>query len=284
MSTIILIFEAPYAGFFKTFGSEFVRFTTVPQLRGWELETAMKAHPACEDLVDFHYEQTLGKGHFILPDSSLHPSGRHTVRYPLPKMVTQRTVYRWQDRFRDETHTHIATGAHGFESLCCSEMLAEMVEKAEISADGKVTCPVCKIIWQDCRAFEPCDFSDGKLPPAGIPDKIFRPNNEDNKMKKITLNYDDISPRLVQHVIPDYGLSRDSSLIERRGEQIKQEYPNLYSWPSITLGEAEMYREDIGRKDRRIVGLSLPDFLTLLFDPRSRAEWDSFISKYSTAS
>jgi len=103
-------------------------------------------------------------------------------------------------------------------------------------------------------------------------------------MKKITLNYDDISPRLVQHVIPDYGLSRDSSVIARRGEQIKQEYPTLYSWPSTTLGEAEMYREDIGRKDRRIVGLSLPDFLTLLFDPRSRAEWDSFISKYSTAS
>ncbi|KSU41984.1 hypothetical protein ABI57_18560 [Salmonella enterica subsp. enterica serovar Veneziana] len=75
-------------------------------------------------------------------------------------MVTQRTVYRWQDRVRDETHTHIGTGAHGFESLCCSEMLAEMVEEAELATSGKVTCPLCKIIWEDCRAFEPCDFID----------------------------------------------------------------------------------------------------------------------------
>lgn len=69
---------------------------------------------------------------------------------------------------RDVTYTHIATGAHGFESLCCSEMHAETVEEVAVSAEGKVTCPLCKIIWQDCRAFDPCDFSDGKpsLPAA----------------------------------------------------------------------------------------------------------------------
>lgn len=102
-------------------------------------------------------------------------------------------------------------------------------------------------------------------------------------MKKITLNYDDISRRLVQHVIPDYGLSRDSSVITRRGEQIKQEYPILNSWPSITLGEAEMYREDLSHNDVRIGKLTLPDFLTLLFDPQCRAEWDSFISDHAAA-
>lgn len=81
--------------------------------------------------------------------------------YPLPRVVTQRTVYRWQERVRDETHTHISTDVHGFESLCCSEML----EKVEISGDCKVTCPLCKIIWQDCQAFELCDFSNNDQPP-----------------------------------------------------------------------------------------------------------------------
>lgn len=79
-------------------------------------------------------------------------------RYPASRTVTQRTVYRWENLERDETHTHIATGVHGYESLCCSEMLAEKVESAYILAAGKVTCPLCRIIWQDCQAFTNEDF------------------------------------------------------------------------------------------------------------------------------
>lgn len=158
MSTINLEYESPYSGFYNVFGSQFVCFSTQPQLQSWKLEQAINADTICRGLTEFYYDTESGKGHFILPDSSLSPTGHHTLRYPLPNVVTQRTVYRWQDRVRDETHTHIATGAHGFESLCCSEMLAEMVEEAQMTTNGKVTCPLCQIIWQDCRAFEPCDF------------------------------------------------------------------------------------------------------------------------------
>lgn len=160
MSTINLVFKSPYSGFYNLFGSQFVRFSTQPQLQSWKLEQAINADIICRGLTEFYYDTDSGKGHFILPGSSLSPAGCWTLRYPLPRVVTQRTVYRWQDRVRDETHTHIATGAHGFESLCCSEMLAEMVEEAELATADKVTCPLCKIIWEDCRAFEPCDFSD----------------------------------------------------------------------------------------------------------------------------
>ncbi|EBU1140165.1 hypothetical protein CSK00_17170 [Salmonella enterica] len=160
MSTIDIVFESRYRGFYLLFGSQFVRFGTLPHLQSWKLEQAIKADTICRRLIEFYYDTNSGKGHFILPDSSVSPAGYRALRYPLPRTVTQRTVYRWQDRGRDETHTHIATGAHGFESLCCSEMLAEMVEDAELTTVGKVTCPLCKIIWEDCRAFEPCDFSD----------------------------------------------------------------------------------------------------------------------------
>jgi hypothetical protein len=282
MTTIALQFEATNAGFFENFGNEFVRFTTAPQLLGWELEIALNAHPACKDLIDFHYEPMSGKGHFILPESSLYPVGRHTLRYPLPNVVTQRTVYRWQDQIRDETHTHIATGVHGFESLCCSEMNAEKVEEAEMSLEGKVTCPLCKIIWQDCRAFEPSDFIDvDQLQNAAMPEvKIIGPKTSTENI----LKYDAISLRLIQSVIPDYRSHGDSNAITLRGVAIKQKHSILNSWQSITLGEAEMFREDLSLKDVRIAGLSMPDFLTLLFDSRSRAEWDKFISANSFAS
>ncbi|HBJ6432384.1 TPA: hypothetical protein LC301_003909 [Salmonella enterica subsp. enterica serovar Veneziana] len=160
MGTIDIVFESRYRGFYRLFGSQFVRFTTQPQLQNWKLEQAIKANTICRELIEFYYDTDSGKGYFILPGSSVSPAGYRALRYPLPRIVTQRTVYRWQDRVRDETHTHIGTGAHGFESLCCSEMLAEMVEEAELATSGKVTCPLCKIIWEDCRAFEPCDFID----------------------------------------------------------------------------------------------------------------------------
>lgn len=160
MSTIEIVFESRYRGFYHLFGSQFVRFSTQPQLHSWKLEQAIRDDMICDGLTEFYYDTDSGKGYFILLGSPISPGGYRTLRYPLPRMVTQRTVYRWQDRVRDETHTHIATGAHGFESLCCSEMLAEMVEEAELTTVGKVTCPLCKIIWEDCRAFEPCDFSE----------------------------------------------------------------------------------------------------------------------------
>lgn len=59
---------------------------------------------------------------------------------------------------RDATHTHIATGAHGFESLCCSELDTETLEAAEPLADGKVTCPGCQSIWRHCQVFTATDF------------------------------------------------------------------------------------------------------------------------------
>lgn len=108
MSTITIMFKTTDDGFLEEHGSKFVRFATLPQLlHGWELEAVLNADPVCKGLVAFHYDPMSGAGHFILPDTSLFPAGRHTVRYPQPKVVRQRTVYRWQDRLRDETHTHI---------------------------------------------------------------------------------------------------------------------------------------------------------------------------------
>ena len=158
MSNISVRFKSPYDGFYKTFGSAFVSFTTQPDLVSDWLETAMKAHPACQSMEAFDYDKASGKGHFILPDTSLNPCGRADIRYPVLRTITQRTVYRWQDQIRDVTYTHIATGAHGFESLCCSELGAEIVEEAEPPAGGKVTCPLCKCIWGDCKAVTAADF------------------------------------------------------------------------------------------------------------------------------
>lgn len=83
MSNISVRFKSPYDGFYKTFGSAFVSFTTHPYLiSGW-LEAALKAHPACQGLVEFDYDRVSGEGHFILPGTSLYPTGCHIVRYPL---------------------------------------------------------------------------------------------------------------------------------------------------------------------------------------------------------
>lgn len=37
-------------------------------------------------------------------------------------------------------------------------LLAQASHAPTVITGGKVTCPLCKIIWEDCRAFEPCDF------------------------------------------------------------------------------------------------------------------------------
>ncbi|EEL8988053.1 hypothetical protein G7198_004546, partial [Salmonella enterica] len=90
-----------------------------------------------------------------------------------------------------------------------------------------------------------------------------------------------ISKRLIKAVIPDYGLHTDSILLTRRGEEIKKVFSLLGYWPSITLAEAELYRDDLSQQDIRIGRLTMPDFLTLLFDPYSRSEWDDFILKHA---
>lgn len=94
-------------------------------------------------------------------------------------------------------------------------------------------------------------------------------------------DYDNISKRLIKAVIPDYGLHTDSILLTQRGEEIKKVFSLLGSWPSITLAEAELYRDDLSQQDIRIGRLTMPDFLTLLFDPYSRSEWDDFILKHA---
>ncbi|HFJ3371416.1 TPA: hypothetical protein ACGT6A_004851 [Salmonella enterica] len=94
-------------------------------------------------------------------------------------------------------------------------------------------------------------------------------------------DYNNISKRLIKAVIPDYGLHTDSILLTRRGEEIKKVFSLLSSWPSITLAEAELYRDDLSQQDIRIGRLTMPDFLTLLFDPYSRSEWDDFILKHA---
>ena len=159
MNTITVVVDALFDRSYAENGceSQQVSFTTSTHLNVRWLETAvMQLH---EDLVNFEYSPQSGKGSFSLLDTGAE-LGSYTMRYPALRTVTQRTVYHFQGLIRDETHTHIATGVHGFESLCCSEMLADRIEKTDMPENGKVTCPQCKMIWQDCRAFEFGDFTD----------------------------------------------------------------------------------------------------------------------------
>lgn len=96
-------------------------------------------------------------------------------------------------------------------------------------------------------------------------------------MQPFSLNYENISRRLTEIVIPDYRRRMDCTRLKQRGEEIKRKFSLLGSWPLITLAEAELYRDDLSQQDIRIVRLTMPDFLTLLFDPYSRSEWDDFI-------
>ncbi|EAC0788651.1 hypothetical protein E2Q21_24890 [Salmonella enterica subsp. enterica serovar Java] len=100
-------------------------------------------------------------------------------------------------------------------------------------------------------------------------------------MQPFSLNYENISRRLTETVIPDYGRRMDSTRLKQRGEEIKRKFSVLNSWPPVRLAEAELYREDVSQQDIRISRLSVPDFLTLLFDPYSRAQWDDFILKHA---
>lgn len=159
MSKISVTFTSTYSGCYEDHACEFQRvsFVTEKQLNRRWLETALQQIPACADPVEFGYNPECGTGSFILTDTTVSP-GIHVLRYPLPQTITQRTLFRWQHLVKDETCTHIATGVHGFESLCCSELGADSVEKVMSSADSKVTCPRCRLIWQDCQAFTEDDF------------------------------------------------------------------------------------------------------------------------------
>lgn len=98
-----------------------------------------------------------------------------------------------------------------------------------------------------------------------------------NKREPVTPPEYDAVRGLAEMVIPDYGLRTDSQKLLRRGNEIKRLFPALDGWPVTTLAEAEMYQEDAGCTDERIRSLALTEFLTLLFNPRCRAEWDQYI-------
>ncbi|MDL1250234.1 hypothetical protein PST86_14650 [Yersinia pestis] len=89
-------------------------------------------------------------------------------------------------------------------------------------------------------------------------------------------HYKDIETRLVQTLLPDYGLHMDSQILLRRGKEIKNIFPALDDWPDTTLAEAEMYQEDAKKIDKRIEMLTLHQFLILLFNPECRVNWGAW--------
>lgn len=52
-------------------------------------------------------------------------------------------------------------------------------------------------------------------------------------MQSFSLNYENISRRLTETVIPDYGRRMDSTRLKQRGEEIKRKFSVLGSLPSI---------------------------------------------------
>lgn len=62
--------------------------------------------------------------------------------------------------------THIVTGAHGYETLCtdgCTFDHSEegkLIRNSETLAEGElpITCPTCRVIWQDVHQFKLSDF------------------------------------------------------------------------------------------------------------------------------
>lgn len=67
---------------------------------------------------------------------------------------------------RERVATHIATGAHGYETLCTSGYNfrynedRKLVENCEKLAEGElpVTCPTCFVVWHDVHKYKPSDF------------------------------------------------------------------------------------------------------------------------------
>lgn len=96
-------------------------------------------------------------------------------------------------------------------------------------------------------------------------------------MKYSLPEYQTINSR-AEMLIPDYGLHTDSQRLCCRGKEIKNLYPVLQDWPETMLAEAEMYQEDAGKIDKRIQSLTLPQFLTLLFNPECRVNWGMAIT------
>lgn len=80
-----------------------------------------------------------------------------------------------------------------------------------------------------------------------------------------------LDTRLVQAVIPDYGLHMDSSHLVSRGDELKKLFPSLVSWPSVTLAEAEVHQDVLVNMSRNMnrdsAVLPLPIFLENLFSP-----------------
>lgn len=95
-------------------------------------------------------------------------------------------------------------------------------------------------------------------------------------MDYVLPHYQEINTRLVETLIPDYGLHMDSQILHRRGKEIKNIFPALEDWPETRLAEAEMYQEDARKIDQRIGVLTLHQFLILLFNSECRAHWGAW--------
>lgn len=70
--------------------------------------------------------------------------------------------------------------------------------------------------------------------------------------------------------IPDYGLGMDSQILVTRGDELKALHPDLISWSSTQVAEAELYQTKHALESQWINSLSLPDFIVYLagFAPR----------------
>lgn len=93
-------------------------------------------------------------------------------------------------------------------------------------------------------------------------------------MKKYALpEYSSINKKLIDTLIPDYGLHMTTTRnLTTRGDELKQLYPSLNSWPSYILAEAEIHQEVLVRMHREMPTLPLPSFLEELFAPHIFAE------------
>ncbi|EPJ3803354.1 MULTISPECIES: hypothetical protein [Providencia] len=70
--------------------------------------------------------------------------------------------------------------------------------------------------------------------------------------------------------IPDYGLGMDSQILVTRGDELNALHPDLNSWSSTQVAEAELYQTKHELESQWITSLSLPDFIVYLagFAPR----------------
>jgi len=79
---------------------------------------------------------------------------------PVKKTITTRVVYELDGQKKEKLHTHISTGAHGYEALCIEGSTGGENKTCHLISEGAlpVTCPECLVIWHDTQAFSKEDF------------------------------------------------------------------------------------------------------------------------------